>query len=107
MNTAMDRIESREEKTNRVGDIVKSGNTYGLVTLIDEKKMIGYVIWQDGSCGKFSLYTHLQWAGGMIEEKLKEKLRELFTFSGQYLGEPYSWEDHCLGEEPSLREENE
>lgn len=85
METVMDRIKSRETKTNKVGDIVRSGNTYGYVTLIDEKKMIGYVIWQDGSCGEFSLYTHLNTAGSMIESELEKKLKELFTFCGRYL----------------------
>lgn len=104
METAMDRIKSREMKTNTVGDIVKSGNTHGLVTLIDEKRMIGYVIWQDGSCGEFSLYTHLHAPGWTAN--VDGKLRELFAFC-QGEEEWYSWEDHCLGEEPSLREENE
>ena len=78
MNTAMDRIKSREEKANRVGQRVRSGNTCGIVTLIDKKRMIGYVIWQDGSCGEFSLYTHLNEYGCMTENELNKRLKEFF-----------------------------
>ena len=105
METVMDRIKSREMKTNQVGDIVRSGKTYGLVTLIDEKRMIGYVIWQDGSCGEFSLYTHLNAPGWTAN--VDGKLRELFAFCQREEEWYSSWEDHCLGEEPSLREEHE
>ena len=99
MNTAMDRIKAREDiyRANRVGDYVKSGNTYGLVTLIDEKRMMGYVIWEDGSCGEFSLYTHLHAPGWTAYAK--EKVREIFKHNGSYIGEPYQGEGQCLGEE--------